>query len=119
MTGEPDQAALRLWRSLCLGDAAENPPVLGATAGQAGEVATEPQAAGAEIERLAQMLYEELDRHLDRAGPSTAAIVEAGSLFAVLIEGRIDLVRVAAALTRRLGLRLPEGEARAKAGPPT
>ena len=71
---------------------------------------TEPELDDAQTRQLAQMIYDELDRQIDRGRPNNSAIIEAGSLRTVLIEGRIDLVKVAAALAKRCGLRMPEVE---------
>ena len=77
---------------------------------------TDPELAQEQIERLAQVIFDELDRQIDRDQPNNSAIIEAGSLDTVLIEGRIDLLRVAEALVKRFGLRLPEIETVADRG---
>lgn len=63
-----------------------------------------------QIEEIARMIYSEINRQMDSEFLSTSAVIEAGGLRHVLIEGHIDLIRVATALARRLGLSIPEVE---------
>lgn len=63
-----------------------------------------------QIEEIARMIYSEISRQMDSEFLSTSAMIEAGSLRHILIEGHIDLIRVATALARRLGLSIPDVE---------
>jgi hypothetical protein len=70
-----------------------------------------------QIAEIARMIYSEINRQMDSESLSTSAVIEAGGLRHVLIEGQIDLIRVASALARRLGLSIPEVETVAEAEP--
>jgi hypothetical protein len=63
-----------------------------------------------QIEDLARMIYLEVRRQIDANWPANAAIIEAGSLRNVLIEGHIDLMKIAAALTTRYDMTMPDIE---------
>jgi hypothetical protein len=63
-----------------------------------------------QIEELARMIYLEVQRQIDANWPANAAIIEAGSLRNVLIEGRVDLLKIATALTARYDLGTPDIE---------
>lgn len=63
-----------------------------------------------QIEDLARMIYIEVSRQIDSNWPANAAIIEAGSLRNILIEGHIDLVKIAAALTTRYDMTMPDIE---------
>lgn len=63
-----------------------------------------------QTEELARMLYLEVQRQIDANWPANAAIIEAGSLRNVLIEGRVDLVKIAAALAARYDIKAPDIE---------
>jgi hypothetical protein len=63
-----------------------------------------------QLEELARMIYVEVQRQIDGNWPANSAIIEAGSLRNVLIEGHIDLLKIATALATRCGLSMPEIE---------
>jgi hypothetical protein len=63
-----------------------------------------------QIEELARMIYLEVQRQIDANWPANAAIIEAGSLRNVLIEGRVDLLKIATALSARYDIGAPDIE---------
>jgi len=63
-----------------------------------------------QIEDLARMIYLEVQRQIDANWPANAAIIEAGSLRNILIEGHIDLLKIATALTTRYDMTIPDIE---------
>lgn len=63
-----------------------------------------------QIEELARMIYSEVQRQIDANQPNTSAIIEAGSLRHVLIEGHIDMLRIATALVARYDIAMPDIE---------
>lgn len=73
-----------------------------------------------QIEDLARMIYLEVQRQIDANWPANAAIIEAGSLRNVLVDGHVDLIKIAAALTTRYDMTSPDietvGESREIAG---
>jgi len=70
----------------------------------------DPSDKHKQVEDLARMIYLEVRRQIDANWPANAAIIEAGSLRNVLIEGHIDLMRIAAALTTRYDMTIPDIE---------
>lgn len=66
------------------------------------------QEANQQLNRLARAIYVEIRKQFDCSDPSVPMISEQGGLRNVLIEGQIDLVKVAAALSMRCCVQLPE-----------
>lgn len=77
----------------------------------------ERELSDPKMHRLAEAIFAEIQKQFDADGP-VVPTAEQG-MRQVFIEGCIDLVKVAAALSKRCCMEFPDIETIAEAGPPT
>jgi hypothetical protein len=70
----------------------------------------EHELTAREMEHLARAIYGEIRKQFDAEGPSIPAICSEAGMSDVLIEGHVNLTRVASTLAKRFCVRLPEIE---------
>lgn len=70
----------------------------------------EHELTAQEMEQLARAIYGEICRQFDADGPCVPQVCASNGMRGVMIEGEIDLVRVAATLAKRFCIRIPEIE---------
>lgn len=70
----------------------------------------ERELADPQLHRLAKAIYTEICKQLDRDGPAAAVVSAEAGMRNVTVTGHIDLVKVAAALSKRCRLQLPDVE---------
>lgn len=63
-----------------------------------------------QLQRLAKAIYVEICRQFEAEGPTAPMICGQGGMHDVLVEGHIDLVKVAAALAKRCCVNMPDIE---------
>lgn len=63
-----------------------------------------------EMERLARAIYGEICKQFDSDGPAVPVLCSQAGMRDVLIEGHVDLIRVASTLAKRFCVRVPEIE---------
>jgi hypothetical protein len=66
--------------------------------------------AAKDMERLAREIYGEICRQFDADGPCVPRICDQSGLRSVIVEGQIDLIRLASTLAKRFCVRMPEIE---------
>lgn len=69
-----------------------------------------PELTGRQAEHLARAIYTELCRQFDASGPTSPQVSGEAGMRSVIIEGEVDLVRLASTLAKRFCLRVPEIE---------
>lgn len=70
----------------------------------------EHELTAQELERLARAIYGEICRQFDGDGPSVPTVCSQSGMRGVLIEGHVDLIRIASTLAKRFCVRLPDIE---------
>jgi hypothetical protein len=68
------------------------------------------QEANRQLHRLAKAIYVEIRKQFDCAGPSVPVVCDQAGMRNVHVEGHIDLVKVAAALSVRCCVQMPDIE---------
>lgn len=63
-----------------------------------------------QLHRLAKAIYAEIRKQFDCAGPSVPMVCDHSGMRDVLVQGHIDLVKVAAALSMRCCVQMPDIE---------
>lgn len=66
--------------------------------------------ANPQLHKLARAIYVEIRKQFDCAGPSVPMICDQAGMRDVLVEGHIDLMKVAAALSVRCCVQIPDVE---------
>jgi hypothetical protein len=70
----------------------------------------EHELTAQEMEQLARAIYGEICRQFDADGPCVPQICDGSGMRGVIIEGEIDLIRLASTLAKRFCIRIPEIE---------
>ncbi|HEV7318236.1 MAG TPA: hypothetical protein VGO04_06465 [Ensifer sp.] len=68
------------------------------------------QDSNQHLARLANAIYVEIRRQFDCAGPSVPVVCDHAGMRDVFVEGHIDLLKVAAALSARCCVQMPDIE---------
>lgn len=68
------------------------------------------QTLDRDMELVALAIYREIRKQCEMNAPSCPTVSGDGGMRNVLIEGQVDLLKVAAVLTRRFGSRVPDIE---------
>ena len=70
----------------------------------------EKEMADPQVQRLAQAIYAAICKQFDAESPTAPMVCGQGGMRDVLVEGHLDLVKVAAALNKRCCLQMPDIE---------
>lgn len=83
---------------------------MGASRPLSGYVMGERELADPQLQRLAKAIYVEICKQFDARGPAAPQVCSEGGMRNVMIEGHLDLMKVAAALTKRCCVLMPDIE---------
>lgn len=70
----------------------------------------ERELADPQVQRLAQAIYAAICKQFDAESPTAPMVCGQGGMRDVLVEGHLDLLKVAAALNKRCCLQMPDIE---------
>lgn len=70
----------------------------------------ERELADPQVQRLAQAIYTAICKQFDAESPTAPMVCGQGGMRDVLVEGHLDLLKVAAALNKRCCLQMPDIE---------